>query len=91
LLAQLGETDLKLVHGVVERLDLAGDLVDAPGAILLLFVEGSLQLIDRGGYFVGGVGVLLEQILHDAHALVEGLLHLRHLLLPVDSPGFAVR
>ncbi len=87
LLAQLGEADLELVHGVVQRLNLAGDLVDVPGAILLLFVEGSLQLVDGGGYFVGGVGVLLEQIFHDAHALVEGLLHLGHLLLQLANLG----
>ena len=46
-----------------------------------------MQLVDRGGYFVGGVGVLLEQILHDAHALVEGLLHLGHLLLQLANLG----
>jgi hypothetical protein len=48
LLAQFGEADLEFVHGVVQRLNLSGDLVDLPGAILLLFVDGSLQFADRG-------------------------------------------
>ncbi len=87
LLAQLGEADLEFVHGVVQRLNLAGDLVDLPGAILLLFVDGGLETVDRGGHFVGGIGVLLEQVLHDAHALVKGLLHLRHLLLQLLDLG----
>jgi len=60
---------------------LRGAVVNLRGAILLLFIDGSLQAVNRGGYFVGGVGVLLEQILHDAHALVKGLLHLGDLLL----------
>ena len=46
-----------------------------------------LQVVDRGADFVGGVGVLLEQVLHDAHALVERLLHLRHLLLQLVDLG----
>ncbi len=86
-LAQLGEADFEFVHGVVQRLNLAGDLVDLCGAILLLFVDGSLQLADGGAHFIGGVGVVLEQILHDAHALVKGSHHRGHLLLQLGDLG----
>ena len=51
------------------------------GAILLRFVDGRLQIANGRAHLVGRVGILFEQIAHDTHALVERLLHLRHLLL----------
>jgi len=46
-----------------------------------------LQAVNRGRHFVGGVRILLEQIPHDAHAFVKGLLHLGHLLLQLSDLG----
>jgi hypothetical protein len=40
-----------------------------------------LQGADRGRNLVDGVGVAFDQIVHDAHALVEAALHGGHLLL----------
>ena len=85
LLAELGEAHLELVHGVIQRLNLSGNLVDLPGAILLLFVDGSLQPVDGDAHLIGDVGILLEQILHDAHALVKRSRHRGHLLLQLGD------
>ncbi len=71
----------EFVHGVIERLDLAGNLVGLAGAVLLLFVDGGLQVFQRSIYPVHDVGVLFYEVRHHAHAFVERLRHLGHLLL----------
>jgi hypothetical protein len=81
LFADFGEARLEFVERVVERLDLTGELVDVRGGISLLFLQGGLQASDGGGHFVDRVGILLDQVFHDAHALVEAALHGGHLLL----------
>src|SRR5258708_7017686 len=51
------------------------------GCVALLLLERCLQGCDCGRGLVGRVGVLLHQVLHHAHALVEGLAHVGHLFL----------
>ena len=81
LLADFGQAHLQFIHGVVERLDLAGKLVDLRAAFALLLLQRCLQPVQSIRHFIDRVGVLLDQILHDAHALVEAALHGRHLFL----------
>ena len=68
------EARLDLVDGVVQRLDLPGDLVDLSALRLLLGLHLLVQGVDGDGHLVDGVGALLDEVLHDAHALVVGLL-----------------
>ena len=68
------EAGLDFVNGVVEGLDLAGDLIDLSGLRLLLGLHLLMQRVDGDGHSVDGVGALLDEVLHDAHALVVGLL-----------------
>ena len=58
-----------------------------------MLLDSSLQLVDGGRELVHGVGILLDQISHHAHALVEGVLHvgdlfLQHLDLRLDLDDF---
>ena len=80
-LLQRAEARLDLVDRVVERLDLAGDLVDLAVLRLLLGLHLFLQTVERDGHLVDGVGALLDEVLHDAHALVVGLLQARDRVL----------
>ena len=59
---------------VVERLNLAGDLIDLAALRILLGLNLLLHGVEVDGHSVDGVGALLDEILHDAHALVVGLL-----------------
>ena len=85
LLAHLGQTNLEFVQGVVQRLNLARQLIQAAGRIALLFLQVRLQRrlqgVEGRGRLVDGVGVLFHQVFHHAHALVKAALHRGHLLL----------
>ena len=87
MLADLGKARLEFVERVVERLDLAAELVDAPGGVGLLLLQRVLQGAKNDGDFVDRVGIVLDQVLHDAHALVEAALHGGHLLLQLLDLG----
>ncbi len=76
-LLHAGHASLELVDGVVEGLDLAGDLLVAGADGILLVLHAELQAIDRGGHGVDGVGGLLDELLEHAEALVVGLLQFR--------------
>ena len=59
----------------------------------LLLLDRRLELVDRPGELVHGVGVLFHQIAHHPHAFVEGALHagdllLQHLHLRLDLDDF---
>jgi len=73
-LLHAGHAGLEFVEGVVERLDLAGDLVGfcREGVLAVLHLE--LHAVDGDGHLVDGVGGLLDEVLENAHALVVGLL-----------------
>ena len=81
LLADFRQASFKFVERVVQRLDLAGELVNVGRRVSLLFLQRALQGGDRDSNFVDRVGVLLDQIFHDTHALIEAALHGGHLLL----------
>ena len=99
LLGHLRQADFDLVHCVVQRLDLARELVDFVSALGLLLLQRGLERVQRIGDFIDRIGVLLNQVPHNAHALVEAALHGSHLLLQlldlglqldhllVDTPG----
>jgi hypothetical protein len=53
----------------------------------LLLLQARLESIQGSGDFIGRVSILLHQILHDAHALVETALHGRHLFLQLLNLG----
>ena len=63
-----------LVEGIVEGLDLSGDLIGAGGLSRGLGGELLLQGVHVDGEAVDGVGGLLDEVFEDAHALVVGLL-----------------
>ena len=77
-LVQLGDAGLELVDRVVERLDLAGDGVQFAVAGLALRIDLLLQGVDGDGHLVDVVGGLLDQVLDDAEAPVEGGLEPLH-------------
>ena len=52
-------------------------------ALALLFLKRGLQIGDRCRDLVGAIGALFNQVLHHAHAFVEGLLHVRNPVLQV--------
>ena len=99
MLADFRQTNLEFVHGVVQRLDLPGELIDLATCVSLLLLQSVLQARERRSDFVDSIGVLLHQVLHHAHALVEAALHGGHLLLQlldlrlqlnhflIDAPG----
>ena len=74
-------------------------MIDLGSAVRLLLLQGSLKRVQSVGHFVDRIRVLLNEIAHNAHTLVEATLHGRHLLLQlldlglqldhllVDTPG----
>ena len=87
LLAGLGKARLELVDGVVEGLNLTGDLVDLALGVGVLLLTGLLHGLQRLGELVHVVGTVLNQVLHDAHALIEGLLHVCHAIGQILNLG----
>ena len=79
LFANLAESYLQLIQRVIQRLDLARELLALRPAFALLLLEGGLQPVERVGYLVDGISVLFNQVFHYAHALVKAALHRRHL------------
>ncbi len=71
---EIADARLDLVDGVVHGLNLAGDLVDLVVLRVLLLQHLLLQIVHVGRHLVDRIGALLDEILHDAHALVIGLL-----------------
>src|SRR5438132_13915325 len=69
------------MESVIERLNLCRELVHVRATVGLLFLQCALKIGHRRGDFVHAVSALLDQVFHDPHALVEGLLHVRHLVL----------
>jgi hypothetical protein len=81
LLAELGQTRLQLVHGVIQGLDLTRELIHFSRRIILDLGHGRLHRGHGIAYLVDRVGILFDQVIHNAHTLVERLLHARHLVL----------
>jgi len=81
LLADFRQAGLQLIESVIERLNLSRELVHVRATVGLLFLQCALKIGHRRGDFVHAVSALLDQVFHDPHALVEGLLHVRHLVL----------
>ncbi len=75
------ETSFQLIHRIVERLDLARELIHLAAVIALQLLQTGLESSDGRRYLVHAVGVLVHQVLHDAHAFIERLLHVSHLVL----------
>ena len=90
-LFKTAETGFELVERVVEGLDLAGDLIDLGALRFLLGLHLLLYGVQIGGHLVDGVGALLDEVLHDAHAFVVGLLQPGDGVLqdPVSGSGAA--
>ena len=65
----------------MQRLDLAGELVDLAVVVGGQALHLVLQVVDRGVHLVDAVGALLDEVLHHAHVHVDGLLKARHLVL----------
>ena len=87
LRAHFVQTRPHFVERIVQRLHLRGYLVHLAAHVVGLLRERPLQVLDRARDLVHVVGGLLDQVLHDAHALVEGLAHLRHLVLQAFHLG----
>jgi hypothetical protein len=78
---------LDLVERVVERLNLAGDLIDLRTLRLLLGLHLLLQCAQIGRHLVDGVGALLDEALQDAHTFVVGLLQTGESILQLLDLG----
>jgi len=68
--------------------NLTGNLVHAAARIRILPVARSSAALYGGPHAVDVIGALLNQATHYANALVERLLHARHLILQKLVPGF---
>jgi hypothetical protein len=78
---------LDLVERVVERLNLAGDLIDLRTLRVLLGLHLLLQCAEIGCHLVDGVGALLDEALKDAHTFVVGLLQTGESILQLLDLG----
>jgi hypothetical protein len=81
LLADLRQTRLQLIHRVVQRLDLRGELIDLAAVVCGQTLHLVLQVVDRSIHLVDAVGALLDEVFHHPHVHVDGLLQARHLVL----------
>ncbi len=81
------ETRLHLVERIVHGLNLAGDLIELAVLHVLLGLHLRLQGLHVDGHLVDGVGALRDEILHDAHALVVGLLEAGYGVLQLLNLG----
>jgi hypothetical protein len=70
-LLEAGHAGFGLIEGVVEGLNLGGDLVELAGLGIALNL--ALEGVHVEAHAIDGVGGLLDEILEDAHALVVGL------------------
>ena len=68
-------------------MNLAGELVGFAGLRFLLGLHLFLQVFDDAAHLVDRVGALLDEVLHDAHALVVGLLQARDGILELLNLG----
>jgi hypothetical protein len=72
-LLEAGHAGFGLIEGVVEGLNLGGDLVELAGLGIALKLHLALEGVHVEAHAIDGVGGLLDEILEDAHALVVGL------------------
>jgi len=81
LLAHLGQARFQFIHGIMQSLHLAGDLIYFAAGVGGLLSQRFLQILDSRPHLVHVISLLREQVFHHAHALVKRLLHARHVVL----------